>query len=76
MSQNHACVSRVTSTCARMSRLNCGWCVLYYGDVTLECSAYYITIKTTYNHVLYLFVNSLTWFALALADLKVTWCCT
>ena len=32
----------------------------------------YVTMKTTYNYVLYLFVNSSTSFAPALADLKVT----
>ena len=46
--------------------------ILYYGDITLGCGADYVTIKTTYNYVLYLFVDSLTQFALALADLKVT----
>ena len=29
-------------------------------------------MKTTYNYVLYLIVDSLAWFAPALADLKVT----
>ena len=28
-----------------------------------------VTIKTTYNNILYLFVDSSTWFAPALADL-------
>ena len=32
----------------------------------------YVTMKTTYNYVLYFIVNSWAWFALALADLKVT----
>ena len=45
---------------------------MYYGDVTLGCRADYVTIKTTYNYVLYLFVDSSTWFAPELADLKVT----
>ena len=46
--------------------------ILYYGDITLGCGADYVTIKATYNYVLYLFVDSSTWFALALPDLKVT----
>ena len=45
---------------------------IYYGDVTLGCRADYVTIKTTYNNVLYLFINSSTLFAPALADLKET----
>ena len=45
---------------------------IYYGDVTLGCRAANVTIKTTYNNVLYLFINSSTSFALALADLKET----
>ena len=44
---------------------------MYYGDVTLEFMTGYLTMKTTYNYVLYLFVSSLAWFAMALADLKV-----
>ena len=39
---------------------------------SVGCRVDYVTIKRTYNYVLYLFVNSSTWFALALADLKVT----
>ena len=43
--------------------------MIYYGDVTLGCRAGYVTMK---KYVLYLFVDSWTWFALALTDLKVT----
>ena len=32
----------------------------------------YVTMKTTYNYVLYLIVDSSAWFTPALADLKVT----
>ena len=32
----------------------------------------YLMMKTTYHYAFYLFVNSSAWFALALADLKVT----
>ena len=46
--------------------------MIYYGDITLGCRDDYVTIKTTYNYVLYLFVDSLTWLAPALVDLKVT----
>ena len=45
---------------------------IYYGDVTLRCREDNVTIKTTYNNVLYLFMDSSTWFAPALADLKAT----
>ena len=45
---------------------------VHYGDITLGCRMGYVTMKTTYNYVLYFFVNSSTWFALALVDLKVT----
>ena len=44
---------------------------IYYGDITLGCRTDYVTLKTTYNHVLYLFIDSMTWFTPALADLKV-----
>ena len=44
----------------------------YYGDVTLGCRGGYVTMKTTYNYVLYLIIDSSAWFALAPADLKVT----
>ena len=33
---------------------------IYYGDVTLGCRASYVTMKTTYNYVMSLFVDSLT----------------
>ena len=46
--------------------------MIYYGDITLGCRADYVTIRTTCNYVLHLFVNSSSWFTLALADLKVT----
>ena len=45
---------------------------IYYGDVTLGCRADDVTIKTTYNNVLYLFIDSSTLFAPALAYLKDT----
>ena len=45
---------------------------IYYGDATLGCRADDVTIKITYNNVLYLFINSSTLFAPALADLKET----
>ena len=45
---------------------------IYYGDITLGCRADDVTIKTTYNNVLYLFIESSTLFAPALADLKET----
>ena len=45
---------------------------IYYGDVTLGCREDNVTMKTTYNDVLYLFIDSSTLFALALADLKET----
>ena len=45
---------------------------IYYGNVTLGCRLDNVTIETTYNNVLYLFVDSSTLFALALADLKIT----
>ena len=32
----------------------------YYEDVTLGCKMDCVTIKTTYNYVLYLFVDSFT----------------
>ena len=44
--------------------------MVYYGEVTLRCRADSVTIKTTYNNVLYLFIDSLTLFVPALADLK------
>ena len=34
---------------------------MYYRNITLGCRAGYLTMKTTYNYVLYLFVNSSTW---------------
>ena len=43
-----------------------------YGDVTLGCREDNVTMKTTYNNVLYLFIDSSTLFAPALADLKET----
>ena len=43
---------------------------IYYGDITLGCRADNVTIKPTYNNVLYLFIDSLTSFAPTLADLK------
>ena len=43
---------------------------MYYGDITLGCRADNVTIKTTYNNVLCLLIDSSTSFALALADLK------
>ena len=51
---------------------SCGSYDIYYGDVTLGCREDNVTIKTTYNNVLYLFINSSTLFAPALADLKET----
>ena len=30
----------------------------YYGDVTPVCRVDYVTVKTTYNYVLYFFVDS------------------
>ena len=44
----------------------------YFGNITLGCKVDNLTMKTTYNWVLYFFVDSSAWFALALADLKVT----
>ena len=41
---------------------------IYYGDVTLGCREDNVAVKTTYNNVLYLFIDSS--FAPALADLK------
>ena len=43
-----------------------------HGDVTLGCRGGYVTMKTTYNDVLYLIIDLSAWFALALADLRVT----
>ena len=40
--------------------------------VHMMCRADDVTIKTTFNNVLYLFIASSTLFALALADLKET----
>ena len=31
---------------------------VYYGDVALGCRVNYVTMKSNYNYVLYLFVNS------------------
>ena len=45
---------------------------IYYGDVILGYMAGYLTMKTTYNNALYLFVDSLAWRGPSLADLKVT----
>ena len=45
---------------------------IYYGDITLWCKADDVTITTTYNNFLYLFIDSLILFAPALADLKET----
>ena len=44
---------------------------IYYGDVALGCRGGYVTMKATYNYVLYLIIDSLAWFVLALADLKI-----
>ena len=33
---------------------------VHYGDITLGCRMGYVTMKTTYNYVLYFFVNSST----------------
>ena len=45
---------------------------IYYGDVILGCREDNVTMKTTYNNILYLFIDSSTLFAPALADLKDT----
>ena len=46
--------------------------MIYTRDITLGYRGDYLTMKTTYNYVLYFIVDSWAWFALALADLKVT----
>ena len=45
---------------------------IYYADIILECRADNVTIKTTYNNILYLFIDLSTSFASALANLKKT----
>ena len=45
---------------------------IYYGDVTLGCTVGYLTMKTTYNYVLYLFVNSLAWNEVKFQSIEVT----
>ena len=45
---------------------------IYYRDVTLGRRAGYVTMKTTYNYVLYLFVDSSTCFTPALGDPEIT----
>ena len=45
---------------------------IYYEDVTLGCREVNVTMKTTNNNVLYLFIDSSTLFAPAVAGLKET----
>ena len=51
--------------------INRGSYDIYYGDVTLRCRVDNVIMKTTYNNVLYLFIDSSTSFTPAL-DLKET----
>ena len=46
--------------------------MIYYGDVTLGCTAGYLTMKTTYNYVLYLFVDSSVWNEVKFQAIEVT----
>ena len=49
------------------------WYCIYYGDDTIGCRFTLCDNKKQLTTMfLYLFVDPLTWFALALADLKVT----
>ena len=46
--------------------------MIYYGDVTLGCTAGYLTMKTAYNYVLYLFVDSSAWNEVKFQAIEVT----
>ena len=46
--------------------------MIYYGDIILVCRASYLTMKTTYNYVLYLFADSLSWTEPKYQSTKVT----
>ena len=46
--------------------------MIYYGDITLGYKVGYLTMKTTYNYVLCLSVNSSTWNEVKFQSINVT----